>query len=319
MSMIDVFNGDADGICALHQLRLQSPSENILVTGVKRDIYLLRRVDAAKDDHVTVLDISLDKNRVDLQRLLDGGVQVSYFDHHFAGKIPEHPNLDAHIDTSSDVCTSLLVNGYLKGQYVAWAVTAAFGDNLADSAYKLSSALAINNKELNLLQELGTYINYNGYGSRVDDLFFHPAELYIQIKPFKDPFIFINESLSFAVLKEGYAEDMAKAAGVTAEIERESFAVFVLPDSVWSRRVSGVFANNLANNFPDRAHAILTRQDGNSFVVSVRAPLSNKTGADEVCRQFKSGGGRMAAAGINNLPQGEFDNFVAVMGKRFGG
>ncbi|PUE05199.1 MAG: acetyltransferase, partial [Candidatus Sedimenticola endophacoides] len=42
----DVFNGDADGICALLQLRREEPREAVLVTGVKRDIALLERVDA---------------------------------------------------------------------------------------------------------------------------------------------------------------------------------------------------------------------------------------------------------------------------------
>ncbi len=46
MTTFDVFNGDADGICALLQLRLANPLESILVTGVKRDIRLLQRVDA---------------------------------------------------------------------------------------------------------------------------------------------------------------------------------------------------------------------------------------------------------------------------------
>ncbi|MEJ2533090.1 MAG: DHH family phosphoesterase, partial [Halioglobus sp.] len=39
----DVFNGDADGICALLQLRKAQPLESTLVTGVKRDINLLSR------------------------------------------------------------------------------------------------------------------------------------------------------------------------------------------------------------------------------------------------------------------------------------
>jgi hypothetical protein len=38
MRRIDVFNGDADGLCALHQLRLAEPVQSELVTGVKRDI-----------------------------------------------------------------------------------------------------------------------------------------------------------------------------------------------------------------------------------------------------------------------------------------
>ena len=56
----DVFNGDADGICALLQLRLAEPRNSQLITGIKRDIALLDRVDAQSGDQVTVLDISLD-------------------------------------------------------------------------------------------------------------------------------------------------------------------------------------------------------------------------------------------------------------------
>ncbi len=52
---IDVFNGDADGICALIQLRLSQPAESKLITGVKRDIQLLQRVTATAGDKVTVL------------------------------------------------------------------------------------------------------------------------------------------------------------------------------------------------------------------------------------------------------------------------
>ena len=71
MAFFDVFNGDADGICALQQLRLAEPCEATLVTGVKRDIALLGRVRAGPGDEVTVLDISLDKNRDALLGLLE--------------------------------------------------------------------------------------------------------------------------------------------------------------------------------------------------------------------------------------------------------
>jgi len=37
--------------------------------------------------------------------------------------------------------------------------------------------------------------------------------------------------------------------------------------------------------------------------------MDNKTGADELCRQFASGGGRKAAAGINQLPESELNLF----------
>ncbi|MEX0614825.1 MAG: DHH family phosphoesterase, partial [Methylophaga sp.] len=66
MQSFDVFNGDADGICALVQLRLAAPRESVLVTGVKRDIQLLQQVEPEAGDEVTVLDISLQKNASDL-------------------------------------------------------------------------------------------------------------------------------------------------------------------------------------------------------------------------------------------------------------
>lgn len=72
----DVFNGDADGICALLQLRLAEPRDSILITGVKRDIGLLNRVNAQASDKVTVLDVSLDKNRQSLLDLLNKQVDV---------------------------------------------------------------------------------------------------------------------------------------------------------------------------------------------------------------------------------------------------
>jgi hypothetical protein len=59
MARYYAFNGDADGLCALQQLRLVEPGDAMLVTGVKRDIKLLERVDATAGDDVTVLDISL--------------------------------------------------------------------------------------------------------------------------------------------------------------------------------------------------------------------------------------------------------------------
>ena len=74
MRYVDVFNGDADGICALLQLQLQlgSPRDSELVTGVKRDIDLLRQVQAGAGDRITVLDVAMEKNRADLDRHLLG-------------------------------------------------------------------------------------------------------------------------------------------------------------------------------------------------------------------------------------------------------
>ena len=77
MADFDVFNGDADGICALTQLRLSEPRSATLVTGVKRDINLLKKVTSSDGDRVTVLDVSMDKNHDDLQiYAIHNGVQI---------------------------------------------------------------------------------------------------------------------------------------------------------------------------------------------------------------------------------------------------
>lgn len=309
--LIDAFNGDADGICALHQLRLYEPAESELVTGPKRDISLLKRVRASAGDRVTVLDVALSKNRAALDSLLNAGVHVRYFDHHQPGEIPVHPNFEAHIDTDANVCTSLLVNAYLQGRHLAWAVTAAFGDNLADAARSAATPLGLSADQLARLQSLGECLNYNGYGETLDDLFFDPADLYRQLKPYADPFDFIAESPAYRTLKHGYADDMARVTAVAPAEVRPGGRVFLLPAEKWARRISGVYGNQLAVESPAQAHAVLSAKPEGGYVVSVRAPLATKTGADELCSQFDTGGGRKGAAGINHLPEAELGRFIA--------
>ena len=69
----DIFNGDADGLCALQQLRLEEPREAELVTGVKRDIRLVERVQTRAGDELTVLDVSLKSNADALRRVHTSG------------------------------------------------------------------------------------------------------------------------------------------------------------------------------------------------------------------------------------------------------
>lgn len=312
MAYFDVFNGDADGICALLQLRLAEPRDAELVTGVKRDIALLERVAAGAGDEVVVLDVALESNRSALERILDDGASVFYVDHHFPGEIPPHARLQTIINTAPEVCTSLLVNGHLKGAYAAWAVTGAFGDNLARSARSLAVQAGISADDMAVLEKLGTYINYNGYGPGIEDLHFAPRELYLRLRPYRSPLDFVSSDReTYRRLENGYEEDMAAAAAVRPLQESASAAVFMLPDAAWARRVSGVFSNDLVNQYPDRAHAVITERADGELLVSVRAPLNNRTGADEVCRQFATGGGRKAAAGINRLQRADLERFIA--------
>jgi len=276
MAHVDVFNGDAHGICALLQIRNAEPVASTLVTGVKRDIALLGRVTAQHGDQVTVLDVSLDKNRDALVRVLDAGARVLYVDHHFAGEIPNAPGLTAIIDPAPEVCTSLLVDRWLGGRFSAWAVTGAYGDNLDASAERLADSIGLAPAERAKLARLGVCINYNAYGASLDDLLFEPAILFERMRPFASPLEFLAaDPATFDRLESGYRDDLAAAHAVSPSHENESAAVFALPDEPWARRVSGVFGNDLAKHAPVRAHAILTERADGTILVSVRAPIAS--------------------------------------------
>jgi hypothetical protein len=311
MQHADVFNGDADGICSLIQLRLALPKVSKLVTGVKRDIALLTQLDAKQTQSVTALDISFDKNATAVQNLLDAAVSVDYFDHHQAESLFEHPLLTTHINQAAETCTALIVNKTMNNRYLAWALTGAYGDNLAAVADKIGLQQGFTKAELTQLNQLGTLLNYNGYGASLDDLFFHPAELYQKLLPFETPFAFLQQDQdTFNTLEQGYQQDMAQAESAELIHQTASTAAILLPNAKWARRVSGVFSNQLANQHPERAHAVISEKQNGGYLVSVRAPLNNSVGADELVSQFPSGGGRRAAAGINHLAEADLPAFI---------
>ena len=317
MARFYAFNGDADGLCALQQLRLVDPGEATLVTGVKRDIRLLQRVDAKRGDEVAVLDVSLDANRTDLTRLLDAGVSVLYFDHHYAGERPTRPNFEAHIEESAGVCTSTLVDRHLAGRHRRWAIVAAFGDNLRELALATGEAAGMDRLTTSTLEELGIRLNYNAYGSAIGDLCFDPEELARQMLPFADPMAFVRESSVFARLGACYEDDMLRARTLKPARQVPGATMVVLPDEAWARRVLGVLANELTRAHPDSAIAILSPNVQGGFTVSVRAPAHCPIGADEFCRSFETGGGRKLAAGINHMPTTDLDHFAASFEARF--
>lgn len=315
MNVYDVFNGDADGICALIQLRLAEPAETTLITGVKRDIALVYQVSTIEPVKATILDISLDKNREAVNSLLAAGSTVFYVDHHFPGdSLPDAPKFTALIDTQPTTCTSLLVDKQLGGRFHNWAIAAAFGDNLNAVAENLAKAAGLSAEQAESLKTLGVCINYNGYGATVDDLYFHPADLYREFVKFEDPLELIASAPpAWQKLREGYKADMVSGLAAPVLAENDSSLVVKLPNEPWARRVSGVLGNELANRNPDKACGIVTESADGSYLVSIRAPLNNRTGADELARQFPTGGGRKAAAGINGLPADQLEAFLNVM------
>ena len=316
MKRYDVFNGDADGLCALHQLRLAHPAAATLVTGTKRDNALLGRVNAQAGDEVTALDIALPGNRDALLALLARGVRVRYVDHHEPGEIPDHPLLDALIDTDAAVCTSVLVDRILGGAQRAWAVVGAFGDNLHASAQRLAATIALPPGAIERWRALGECLNYNAYGLREADLVEHPAELYRALAQCAAPDEFIDTQPHFNALSAARTADFERAGAVAPRCDTPGATLRVLPDASWAHRVFGSFANHLATEDPHRAHAVATTRPDGTLCLSLRVPAGAGVSAHDLVTPF-GGGGRRGAAGVDGLAADRLDELIRALGSAF--
>ena len=320
MRYFDVFNGDADGICALHQLRLADPVDSTLVTGLKRDIELLKGLPAQSGDVVTVLDVSLDRNRDALGALLDRGAVVHYFDHHYAGEVPRHPALNAVIDQTGLTCTSALIDRHLRGAYRSWAVVGAFGDGFDATAAALAARIGLDAQALEWARELGVNLNYSAYGQTADDVLVLAEDLYRIVSHYRDPFDLILSEPLIGRLDDVRRADIAETKSLRPSRVAPGCDAWFLPDTASSRRVIGTFANRLALAEPHRAHAVLVAARSGGYLVSLRAPsVAGHPSAAEFCRRYPTGGGRATAAGIDRLDESGVDAFIADLDRAYPG
>lgn len=307
---IHVCNGDADGLCAAVQWLLHEPGPVELVTGLKRDRALLQRVDARAGDEVNIFDLALAPNRAALMRLLAAGARVRYFDHHaFVGDVPRGALFEPHVDTSTQTCTSLLVDQRIGGACHGWALAGAYGDNLCALADRLGAAWGFDADERARLRRLGEALNYNAYGDDEADVRIAVPALHAILVRYRDPFDLMREEAIVEAIEALRHGDLKQGLSMVQQHPGPQPGVHLLPDAAWSRRVSGALANELANQAPARAHAVLRPHRGGGYVVSVRAPLLAPHGADVLCSRF-GGGGRAAAGGVDRLPREELDRFL---------
>lgn len=310
MQRIDVCNGDADGLCATVQWRWHEPdAQAVLVTGLKREIALLERVQAAPGDEVSVFDLGMDRNQSALRTLLARGVRVRYIDHHATGQVPDHPLLQVHVDQGRDVCTSLIVDRLLGGACRPWALVGAYGDNLRTVADRLAAQCGLEEPDRAALQCLGEAINYNAYGDDPRDVHLPPAALFAILRRYRDPLALVRQEPFVQTLDALRRTDLARAQALGPIWQGRAGRVLALPDEPWARRVIGVLANELAQAAPELAHAVLRPRPHGGWGVSVRAPLARPGGADRLCQAF-GGSGRARAAGIDHLPASDLARFV---------
>jgi hypothetical protein len=184
-----------------------------------------------------------------------------------------------------------------------------FGDNLNRVALEPSQKVGLNDKQCGQLKDLGQLLNYNAYGETVADLHYSPHELVEALKPFHSPFEFLDQTEVVDKLRAGLKEDMHKAQNSKEVIPNG----YLLPAEKWARRVIGEFSNSLVRTDPTKAYSILVEKKSGGYLVSVRTPTDGSINVAEFCNHFKTGGGRIIAAGINHLKKEEvpkfFENF----------
>ena len=271
------YNGDADGICSMVQWGLVHGIDGNTVTGVKRDIELLKKINPENGDEIIVMDISLASNHSKASELIQSDIKMTWFDHHLAGE--PIVGLEAHIDTSSDVCTARIVESYL-GVKSDWAQVALHGDGLSEHSSKPE------------FKELGELLNYNGYGADLEDLHFHPDELMRICLESQTPASFL-QTPTFEALRNGFNTDMENVDSVV-EID----GVYMLPNEAWARRVVGVMAHRINSTGP--GPHVIAIDKGDVLQISLRG----RNGIGEICAMF-GGGGRETAGGIDALPKDE--------------
>ncbi|MGB1491433.1 MAG: hypothetical protein ACPHTH_05910 [Candidatus Poseidoniaceae archaeon] len=276
------YNGDADGICSMVQWGLVYGIEGHRVTGVKRDIELLERVNPNPDDEIIVMDISLARNHARAVELSSQGFDIKWFDHHLAGEPIDA--IATNIDTSANICTARIVEKFL-GVESDWAQVALHGDGLSVHSSKPE------------FKELGELLNYNGYGADLSDLHFHPDELLLLCLQAKTPQNFMDTQ-AFMTLKNGFESDLLNAKNIEL-----SNGYYLLPNESWARRVVGVMAHRI-NESGNGPHVIAIDK-GESLQVSIRGT----EGIGDLCKMF-GGGGRATAGGIDALPK---DDITALM------
>lgn len=315
MADFDLFNGDADGIFSLLQLRQVDPRASAaLVTGVKRDTQLFKRIvgDVKSGDRITALDIGMARNAEALAAVLKTGAEVFFCDHHRTGEIPVSNCLTVLMDASAETCTAYLIDQHLEGANSAWAVCGAYGDNFQNLAARIASDRGVN-LPLGQLRELGELVNYNAYGLTIEDLHFHPSDLYARLSAYPGPMAFIEDAPdALDKLRQGYRSDWDIAESAREIHISNAGQVLSLPASPASNRISGLFANALVDEEPDKAFAVLTHlgSESGGYRVSLRAPLARKTRqANHFAAEF-GGGGRAEAAGINLLTEDDMARFV---------
>jgi hypothetical protein len=164
---------------------------------------------------------------------------------------------------------------------------------------------------LHVLRELGECLNYNGYGEQPRDLHFHPAELYRRLSAYARPLRFRRRKPGLrATSKRGMPPTWRRRApgrcACGASVRRG-----VCPAG---RRLGSPCLRGLCQRAGAKSSCARPCHPdalGQGALCRQRARADRQSpGADTLCLRFETGGGRKAAAGINQLAEARLDAFI---------
>ena len=274
----------------------------------------------APGDACTVLDVSLDVNRAGAAGAARRPASpVRYFDHHFAGEVPAHPRLEAHLDLEPQRLHQPARRplprraGSAAGR---WSGRSATAWSRRRARWRAAAGLAPAAAER--LQELGVAINYNAYGETI-------ADLHVAARRAGRGDGALRRS---AGLRRALADLPAPRRGVPRGHGAGAPARARAPGRGRgrvraARRGLGAARQRHAGQRPRQGPRRAApspssrRRPEGGYLVSVRVPRESSVSAEAFCRTFPTGGGRRTAAGINHLPGEELETFATAFEAQF--
>lgn len=296
-----------------HLFYLAGVTPRLRITGLKRDLALLKKLPQDHAGPVIGFDLAFGPNAEAAQAFLAKGHQpLAWFDHHEPGPLPQSPRFTPFIQAQKGLCTAMIVNATLGQAFPLWAAMAAYGDNVTGAAEAMLAAQGVAKDQAEAIAETGRLLNYNAYGEEKDTLF-APLTLAEGLMAFESALDFIAQSPWIPALRAQWQADEAHFAALKPWRENASARVYVLDDAPWARRFAASWVNALSRSRPDLASAILTPDGTQHFTVSLRAPKTGPHAHFEASRfasAWPKGGGRPQAAGINALPVSEAERLA---------
>jgi hypothetical protein len=179
------------------QLCLANPSDAELLPAPRPPTDLLERIRIQPGDMVTICNLPLGPNRLQVWRNLETGAEVRLYGQCDTGEWILHPGLKVNIDASRGICASQRANKRLGALCRRLATVGNFGRGRRDLNDTYVAATPLTRMERMYLQALGELITYHAHIACQHYQHTEPTDLYAELVKYPDPLHFLrNESIA---------------------------------------------------------------------------------------------------------------------------